>query len=274
MLSLLIIIPILTALIIGFLPTKLMAKGARKITLIVTSVLFLGSLILLVQFNPSEINLQFQEQWSWIESIGLTYSLGIDGLSMPLLVLNGLLTVIAVYCTDQDLERPRFYYTLILLLNAGVAGAFLAQDLLLFFIFYELELIPLYLLIAIWGGKRRGYAATKFLLYTAASGALVLGVFLGVVFLSGANSFAYENVQNLASLLPVGRQLVLLIGILIAFGIKIPLVPFHTWLPDAHVEASTPISMLLAGVLLKLGTYGLLRFGLGLFSEAWIVVAP
>jgi NAD(P)H-quinone oxidoreductase subunit 4 len=274
MLSALILVPLFTALVVGFLPTNLMVKGARKVTLIVTSGLFIWSLVLLAQFNPSEINLQFQEQLSWIESIGLTYSLGIDGLSMPLLVLNGLLTAMAVYCSDEELERPRFYYTLILLLNAGVAGAFLAQDLLLFFLFYELELIPLYLLIAIWGGKRRGYAATKFLLYTAVSGALVLAVFLGLVFLSGANSFVYSTVQNLASLLPVARQLVLLGGILIAFGIKIPLVPFHTWLPDAHVEASTPISMLLAGVLLKLGTYGLLRFGLGLFPEAWTVVAP
>ncbi|MFW5664392.1 MAG: NADH-quinone oxidoreductase subunit M [Coleofasciculus sp.] len=274
MLSALILVPLLTALVVGFLPTTLMAKGARQVTLIVTSGLFIWSLVLLAQFNPGQMSLQFQEKLSWIESIGLTYSLGIDGLSIPLVVLNGLLTVMAVYATDEELERPRFYYTLILLLNAGVAGAFLAQDLLLFFLFYELELIPLYLLIAIWGGKRRGYAATKFLLYTAVSGALVLAVFLGLVFLSGANTFAYSNVQNLASLLPVGRQLLLLGGILIAFGIKIPLVPFHTWLPDAHVEASTPISMLLAGVLLKLGTYGLLRFGLGLFPEAWTVVAP
>ncbi|MEO8890148.1 MAG: NADH-quinone oxidoreductase subunit M, partial [Coleofasciculaceae cyanobacterium] len=154
-------------------------------------------------------------------------------------------------------------------LNAGVAGAFLAQDLLLFFLFYELELIPLYLLIAIWGGQRRGYAATKFLLYTAFSGALILAAFLGVVFLSGATSFAYSDTAALATLLPKSQQILLLGAILVGFGIKIPLVPFHTWLPDAHVEASTPISILLAGVLLKLGTYGLLRFGLQLFPDAW-----
>jgi NAD(P)H-quinone oxidoreductase subunit 4 len=185
-----------------------------------------------------------------------------------------LLTGVALYSTDETIDRPRFYYSLILLLNAGVAGAFLAQDLLLFFLFYEVELIPLYLLIAIWGGQRRGYAATKFLLYTAVSGALLLAAFLGVVFLGGAKSFAYTDTVAIASLLPQAQQLLLLGAILVGFGIKIPFVPFHTWLPDAHVEASTPISILLAGVLLKLGTYGLLRFGLELFPDAWETLAP
>jgi NAD(P)H-quinone oxidoreductase subunit 4 len=235
---------------------------------------FIWSVVLLLQFNPTTVSQQFQENLRWIDALGLTYSLGVDGLSLPLLVLNGLLTGIALYSTDKTLDRPRLYYSLILLLNAGVAGAFLAQDLLLFFLFYELELIPLYLLIAIWGGQRRGYAATKFLLYTAVSGALILVAFLGVVFLSGANSFAYVDTVALVSSLPQTQQLLLLGAILVGFGIKIPLVPFHTWLPDAHVEASTPISILLAGVLLKLGTYGLLRFGLGLFPDAWAVLAP
>jgi NAD(P)H-quinone oxidoreductase subunit 4 len=235
---------------------------------------FIWSVVLLLQFNPTTVSQQFQENLPWIDALGLTYSLGVDGLSLPLLVLNGLLTGIALYSTDKTLDRSRLYYSLILLLNAGVAGAFLAQDLLLFFLFYELELIPLYLLIAIWGGQRRGYAATKFLLYTAVSGALILVAFLGVVFLSGANSFAYVDTVALVSSLPQTQQLLLLGAILVGFGIKIPLVPFHTWLPDAHVEASTPISILLAGVLLKLGTYGLLRFGLGLFPDAWAVLAP
>jgi NAD(P)H-quinone oxidoreductase subunit 4 len=269
MLSALIWVPIVSAALIGFWPGAIASKSARRVTLIVAGGIFVLSVLLLLQFNPSEANQQFQENLRWIDALGLTYSLGVDGLSLPLLVLNSLLTGIAVYSSDETLERPRFYYSLILLLNAGVAGAFLAQDLLLFFLFYELELIPLYLLIAIWGGQRRGYAATKFLLYTAASGALILAAFLGAVFLSGSPSFAYADTVQLASLLPKTQQLLLLGAILVGFGIKIPLVPFHTWLPDAHVEASTPISILLAGVLLKLGTYGLLRFGLGLFPEAW-----
>jgi NAD(P)H-quinone oxidoreductase subunit 4 len=274
MLSGLIWIPILSAAIVGLWPGIVTAKAARQVALAVATSVFIWSIVLLLQFNPSEVNQQFQENLPWIDALGLTYSLGVDGLSLPLLILNGLLTGIALYSTDKTLARPRLYYSLILLLNAGVAGAFLAQDLLLFFLFYELELIPLYLLIAIWGGQQRGYAATKFLLYTAVSGALILAAFLGVVFLSGASSFSYLDTRSLVSLLPMGTQLLLLGAILVGFGIKIPLVPFHTWLPDAHVEASTPISILLAGVLLKLGTYGLLRFGLGLFPQAWAVVAP
>ncbi|NEP30531.1 NADH-quinone oxidoreductase subunit M [Moorena sp. SIO3B2] len=274
MLSALILVPILSAAIVGFWPGNVTAKAARQISLVVTGGIFLWSVILMTMFNPGDVNLQFQENLPWIQGIGLTYSLGVDGLSLPLLILNGLLTAIALYCTDSNVIRPRLYYALMLLLNGAVAGAFLAQDLLLFFIFYELELIPLYLLIAIWGGKRRGYAATKFLLYTALSGALVLASFLGLVFLSGSSSFSYTETRELASLLPVAQQLILLGAVLIGFGIKIPFVPFHTWLPDAHVEASTPVSILLAGVLLKLGTYGLLRFGLGLFPEPWTILAP
>ncbi len=274
MLSALIWVPIFSAALIGLWPGNITPERSRQVALAVASGILIGSVVLLLQFDPGAVSQQFQESLPWIETLGLTYSLGVDGLSLPLLLLNGLLTGIALYNTDKTIERPRFYYALILLLNAGVAGAFLAQDLLLFFLFYELELIPLYLLIAIWGGQRRGYAATKFLLYTAVSGALVLAAFLGTVFLGGASSFAYSESVELASLLPLGEQLLLLGAIIVGFGIKIPLVPFHTWLPDAHVEASTSVSVLLAGVLLKLGTYGLLRFGLGLFPDAWASVAP
>jgi len=274
MLSALIWVPIVSAIIVGFWPGTVTPKAARKLSLAVASGVFIGSLLLLGQFNPGDVSQQFQENLPWVDVLGLTYSLGVDGLSLPLVILNGLLTGIAIYNSDKTLPRPRFYYALILLLNASVAGAFLAQDLLLFFLFYELELIPLYLLIAIWGGQRRGYAATKFLLYTAVSGVLILAAFLGMIFWGGATSFAYQENVEMVSLLPIGQQLLILGAILVGFGIKIPLVPFHTWLPDAHVEASTPISILLAGVLLKLGTYGLLRFGLGVFPEAWASLAP
>ena len=161
---------------------------------------------------------------------------------------------------------------MLLLISSAVSGAFLAHNLMLFFIFYELELIPLYLLIAIWGGARRGYAATKFLIYTAFSGILILGAFLGLGLLSGTGSFDYD--PALAQTLTMAQQTVLMGALLVGFGIKIPLVPFHTWLPDAHVEASTPVSVLLAGVLLKLGTYGILRFCVGLFPDAWLQLSP
>jgi len=272
MLSALILVPLIGAAIVGFFPKAIAPNSSRNIALICASIPFLLTVVLASQFNPTNVSQQFSEFIPWITVIGLNYHLGVDGLSLPLLVLNGLLTCIAIYSSDEDVHRSRFYYSLVLILSAAVSGAFLAQDLLLFFLFYEIELIPLYLLIAIWGGQRRGYAATKFLIYTATSGILLLASFLGLVWLSGASSFALATLDTNA--LPLATQVILLGGILLAFGIKIPLVPLHTWLPDAHVEASTPISVLLAGVLLKLGTYGLLRFGLGLLPQAWEVLAP
>ena len=272
MLSVLILVPLIGAALIGFSPSGISGKFARGVALVFASIVLLWTIVLAIQFHPGEITQQFAESVPWVDVLGLNYNLGIDGLSLPLLVLNGLLTCIAIYSSDESLQRPKFYYSLILLLSAGVTGAFLAQDLLLFFLFYELELIPLYLLIAIWGGAKRGYAATKFLIYTAVSGILILASFLGMVWLSGSSNFALATLNP--TTLPLATQLLLLGGILVGFGIKIPLVPFHTWLPDAHVEASTPISVLLAGVLLKLGTYGLLRFGMNLLPEAWAYVAP
>jgi len=272
MLSALIWLPLLAAVFLGFLPQTIPSKVIRQISLAITVALLILSLVIAFQFKAEDAGFQFSEFIPWIESLGLTYKLGVDGLSLPLVVLNSLLTCIAIYSSEESINRPRFYYALLLVLNASVTGAFVAQDLLLFFLFYEVELIPLYLLIAIWGGQRRGYAATKFLIYTAISGILILASFFGLVLISGSTTF--ETEQLYATSLPLATQLLLLSGLLVGFGIKIPLVPFHTWLPDAHVEASTPISVLLAGVLLKLGTYGLLRFGLGLFPEAWAVVAP
>ncbi|MDJ0799459.1 MAG: NADH-quinone oxidoreductase subunit M [Calothrix sp. MO_167.B12] len=272
MLSALILLPLLGAVVVGFFPIGITPKASRNLALIVATVIFSWTIVLAIQFQPTDVSQQFTESFPWIDALGLTYQVSVDGLSLPLLILNGLLTGIAIYSTNPDIQRPRLYYSLLLLLSAAVMGAFLAQDLLLFFLFYEIELIPLYLLIAIWGGERRGYAATKFLIYTAVSGILVLASFLGVVWLSGSHSFALAGLDT--SALPMTTQIILLVGIVIGFGIKIPLVPFHTWLPDAHVEASTPISVLLAGVLLKLGTYGLLRFGMNLLPTAWVYISP
>jgi NAD(P)H-quinone oxidoreductase subunit 4 len=246
----------------------------RLLALVVASSLLLWTLWLLSQFDSSNPGLQLQESLPWIEPLGLNYHLGVDGLSLPLLALNSLLTWIAIYSSSGQTTRPRLYHALILLVNAGVAGAFLAQNLLLFFLFYELGLVPLYLLIAIWGGSQRGYAAMKFLLYTAVSGILVLVGFLGLTWLSGADNFDYEVVQVVVATLPSGLQILLLATLLVGFGIKTPLVPFHTWLPDAYVEASPPVAILLGGVLAKLGTYGLFRFCLGLLPAAWSTLAP
>lgn len=272
MLSAFIWVPLLAAIAIAFLPINLDAPRTRSMALVIASGILFLNIVLGFQFDPTNFEAQFSENLPWISSLGLSYHLGIDGLSFSLLFINSLLTLIAIYSSSQAIDRPRFYYALLLVLNGGVSGAFLAQNLLLFFLFYELEIVPLYFLIAIWGGQRRGYAAMKFLLYTALSGILVLVSFLGLVWLSGASSFDYEPLRS--NTLPVETQILLLIPLLIGLAIKIPIFPFHTWLPDAHVEASTPISVLLAGVLLKLGTYGLLRFGIGLFLEGWVAIAP
>ncbi|MCY7392358.1 MAG: NADH-quinone oxidoreductase subunit M [Leptolyngbyaceae cyanobacterium CAN_BIN12] len=288
MLSALVWLPVFGVVLIGLLPRtdqsalvrfvkrslgeSLPPNPARLVALIITTITFVLSVVLALRFDSVSLNSQFQELLPWIEPLGLNYQLGLDGLSLPLVILNGLLTWIAIYSTEKSIQRPRLYYILVLLLNTSVAGAFLSENLLLFFLFYELELIPLYFLIAIWGGAGRGYAATKFLIYTAVSGILILAAFLGIVWLSKSPTFNYAEVHTAS--LPLTAQLLLLGLLLVGFGIKIPLFPFHTWLPDAHVEASTPISVLLAGVLLKLGTYGLLRFGLGLLPEAWAVLSP
>ena len=272
MLSVLLWLPVLGAVIIGFGPGKIEARRLRPITALFASLVFGWALFLLTRFDLSQSGFQFQEYLPWAEPIGLSYSLGVDGLSLPLIALNGLLTIIALYSIGEQVKRPRLYYALILLVNAGISGALMADNLLLFFFFYELELIPFYLLIGIWGGEKRGYASIKFLLYTAVSGLLVLAAFLGMAWLSGAASFDYQTIQTQS--FSLRTQLLLLTVLLVGFGIKIPLVPLHTWLPDAYVEASPAVTILLGGSLAKLGTYGLIRFGLQLFPGAWETVAP
>jgi len=271
LLSSLLLIPALGALIISLWPSQLEPRQARLGSLITLSIALTLSLYLASQFDISNPGFQFAEQINWLEPLGLTYSLAVDGIALPLVIINSLLSLVSVYISGE-VKRPRLYYVMLLLISSAVSGAFLAHNLMLFFIFYELELIPLYLLIAIWGGARRGYAATKFLIYTAFSGILILGAFLGLGLLSGTGSFDYD--PALAQTLTMAQQTVLMGALLVGFGIKIPLVPFHTWLPDAHVEASTPVSVLLAGVLLKLGTYGILRFCVGLFPDAWLQLSP
>jgi NAD(P)H-quinone oxidoreductase subunit 4 len=274
LLSLLVWLPVLGAALIGFWPQNLSDQWAKRLALIVSSVLVGQTVWVVSQFDLSHSGFQMREILNWIEPLGLSYHLGVDGLSLPLVVLNSLLTWIAIYSSPAKTIRPRLYYALVLLVNAGVTGAFLAQNLLLFFLCYEVELIPLYLLIAVWGGAKRGYAATKFLIYTAVSGILILAGFLGLAWLGQATSFDYEVVQEIVATIPLAFQILLLAILILGFGIKTPLVPLHTWLPDAYVEASPPIAILLGGVLAKLGTYGLFRFGLGLLPEAWRNIAP
>ncbi len=265
-------LPVLGAAAVAFWPGSITQQQLRTLALIIASGLVALTVFLFSQFDLSDPGMQFQSSWVWVERIGLNFRLGVDGLSLSLLGLSGLLTWITIFSTNSDQSRSRLFYTLILLVNGAVAGAFLSENTLLFFLFYELELIPFYLLIAIWGGERREYAAFKFLIYTAVSGILMLIGFLTLFWLSGAASFDRLDLQ--AQQLPIGTQVLLLVILIVAFGIKIPLIPFHTWLPDAYGEASAPVAILLGGVLSKLGTYGLVRFCLGLFPEAWAQLSP
>ncbi|BAZ21021.1 NAD(P)H-quinone oxidoreductase subunit M [Kalymmatonema gypsitolerans NIES-4073] len=272
MLSTLIWLPILGAAVISLLPRAIPAINIRLTALTVAGLALLWNIFLFLKFDISNSGMQLQEYLPWNDTLGLSYQLGADGLSILMLILNSLLTWIAIYSSSQQTERPRLFYSLILFVSGGVAGAIAAQNLLLFFLFYELELIPFYLLISIWGGQKRAYAAMKFLIYTAVSGALILATFLGTVWLTGSTSFNYDALST--ETLSTALQIILLAGIVLGFGIKIPLIPLHTWLPDAYVEASAPVAILLGGVLAKLGTYGILRFGMALFPQAWSIIAP
>jgi len=272
LLSLLLLIPFLGTLALLLWPGGPSPSRLRLITIAILAVQLALSLAVAVAFDPAQAGMQLQERHNWVPGIGLDYALGIDGLSLPLVLINGGLTLVSAVITRDIDKRPRIYFAMLLLISGAVNGAFLAENLLLFFLFYELELIPLWLLVSVWGGANRGYAATKFLIFTALSGMLILGAFLGLALLTGSVDFSLTPV--LSDRLAMGGQLWLLGALLIGFGIKIPLVPLHNWLPDTHTQASTPVSVLLAGVLLKLGTYGMLRFGLQLFPEAWARLAP
>jgi NAD(P)H-quinone oxidoreductase subunit 4 len=272
MLSILLLIPFLGAFVLLLWPGNPAPGRMRMGAIVCLACQLLWSVVVLAGFDPADSTMQLEEFVPWVAGIGLDYSLGIDGLSLPLVLINGALTLVSATCTRDISQRPRLYFALLLLISGAVNGAFLATNLLLFFLFYELELIPLWLLISIWGGAGRAQAATKFLLYTAVSGMLILGAFLGLALFTGSVDFSLTPLSG--ERLAMGSQLLLLGALLVGFGIKIPLVPFHSWLPDAHTQASTPVSVLLAGVLLKLGTYGLLRFCLGLFPQAWALIAP
>jgi len=272
MLSALLIIPIVGILIVSLLPEKIAGNPLRQVALWISLAPFFWTIYLFSQFDLNTGGFQFSDFLPWLETIGLNYHLSIDGISLPLVSLNSFLSAIAIFSTNSKIERPRLYYSLLFLVNFGVAGALMAQNLLLFFLFYEVELIPFYLLISIWGGEKRGYAATKFILYTAVSGLLIVAAFLGLAFLNQTGNFEYENITTAG--LSIKTQLILLTLLLVGFGMKTPLVPLHTWQPDAYVEASPPIAILLGGILAKLGTYGIIRFGLQLFPETWNLTAP
>ena len=223
-------------------------------------------------YNFYNTEMQLTETYTWIPQIGLNWSVGVDGLSMPLILLSGLITTLAILASWNVDHKPKLYYFLVLILYSAQIGVFVAQDLLLFFLMWEIELVPVYLLISIWGGKKRLYAATKFILYTALASVFILVAGLALAF------YGDTVTLNLTELglkdYPFSLELLAYAGFLIAFGVKLPIFPLHTWLPDAHSQASAPISMILAGVLLKMGGYALIRFNIEILPHAHIKFAP
>lgn len=224
-------------------------------------------------YDASSASFQLIETYAWVPQLGLNWAVSVDGLSVPLVLLAGFVTTLSMFSAWQVDHRPRLFYFLMLVLYSAQVGVFVAKDLLLFFIMWEVELIPVYLLVCIWGGQRRRYAATKFLLYTAAASIFILVAALAMGLYGGGN-MTFDITALGMKEYPLGLQLLLYAGLLIAFGVKLAVFPMHTWLPDAHGEASSPVSMILAGVLLKMGGYGLIRLNLELLPDAHIYFAP
>lgn len=223
-------------------------------------------------YNPNSAQFQLTETYNWIPQLGVSWSVSVDGISAPLVLLAGFVTTLAMLSAWQVDRKPRLFYFLMLVLYSAQIGVFVAQDMLLFFIMWELELVPVYLLVSIWGGSKRRYAATKFLLYTAAASVFILVAGLGMAFYG--DNLTFDISALAAKDYPLALSMPLYAGLLIAFGVKLAIFPLHTWLPDAHGEASAPVSMILAGVLLKMGGYGLIRFNMELLTDAHVYFAP
>src|SRR5437764_554491 len=285
LLSILILLPVIgaaTAIVYSFTPG---AKEShhRWIALGFTTVAFLVSL-LLVKGSGGGVNaFRFEENYSWISAIGARYHLGVDGISLWLVLLTTLLMPISVLSSWTAVtKRQSTYYAVMLLLEAAMIGVFVSLDLLLFYLFFEASLVPMFFLIGVWGGERRIYAAVKFFIYTAVGSLLMLVGIIALYFIhqkaTGIGTFDYtvliETLKTNVGAISPRAEFWLFLAFAFAFCIKVPLWPFHTWLPDAHTEAPTAGSVILAGVLLKMGTYGLLCFNFGLFPNASRQFAP
>jgi NADH-quinone oxidoreductase subunit M len=270
-LSWVVFLPGVGGLIILFFVRKHQENLIRWLANIFAFLGFLISLPLWFYFDPAGPQFQFPEQHDWIPSIGVQYFLGVDGISILLILLTTMLGFIAILSSWTAItERVKEYYVMLLLLQTGMLGVFVALDFFLFYVFWEVMLVPMYFLIGVWGGPRKLYAAIKFFLYTLVGSVLMLLGILALYFYyyqqTGIYTFNVLELMNLG--LPYGLQFWVFLAFFVGFAIKVPMFPFHTWLPDAHVEAPTAGSVILAGVLLKMGTYGFVRFSLPLLPEA------
>ncbi len=274
-LSLIVLLPAIGALLMPLLP-KEVNSGSNLPRNLALGILLADFVLILGVFSnlyiPQSPELQLVERINWVPFIGLEWSLGVDGISAPLVVLSGLITLLSAAASWKVESRTRLYFALLLLQASAQGIVFLSQDFLLFFLAWELELVPVYLLIAIWGGNRRLYAATKFILYTALASLLILISGLALALSGGEFTLNLGELTDRSFSGTIG--ILCYLGFLIGFGVKLPIFPLHTWLPDAHGEANAPVSMLLAGVLLKMGGYALLRFNVQMLPEAHLLLAP
>jgi NADH-quinone oxidoreductase subunit M len=269
-------LPLLGALAVALLP-RTNEKAIKSLALAVSLLTFAVSLLLYAYFPVGSAEMQFTESVAWIKELGISYQLGVDGISLWLVLLTTFLTPLAILSSWTSVkERLKGFMVAMLLLETGMIGVFVATDLFLFYVFWEAMLIPMYFLIGVWGGPRRIYAAIKFVLFTMAGSVLMLVAILGVAFLNqqASGQLTFDLMTLIKTPVDAGMQTWLFAAFALAFAIKVPLFPLHTWLPDAHVEAPTAGSVLLAGVLLKMGVYGYLRFAIPLFPQAARDFAP
>lgn len=269
--------PLVGVLLIGLIP-KAQEKLVKTVALLATLPSLAIAVKIFLDFDRTTKAIQFSEgPYTWIQSLNIQYYLGLDGLSVTMVILTALISTICIIASWNITKQVKGYFALFLLLETGMMGTFLALDFFLFFVFWELMLLPMYFLIGIWGGPRREYAAIKFFLYTLVGSVLMLLVMISFYLYSDGHTFNLMALQNqalhLGPLASKNFRLACWIALFVGFAIKVPVFPFHTWLPDAHVEAPTAISVILAGILLKMGTYGFLRFNYPLFPDITVQMA-
>ena len=251
--------------------SKSSEHNCKMVTIWVSSFTFVVSLLLYFGFDPATVGYQFEEQFDWIEGSGITYHLGVDGISMPFILLSTFLTPLSILASWHSIkQRVREFMIAFLVLETMIVGMFASLDLMMFYLFFEGVLIPMFLIIGIWGGPRRVYVAFKFFLYTLLGSVLMLICIMIMYLQAGTTDIPALSNFSFSS----QYQFWLFIGFFASFAVKVPMWPFHTWLPDAHVEAPTAGSMILAGILLKMGGYGFIRFSLPMFPDASLYFAP
>jgi len=270
-------LPLVGVLIMLFIPKA--EEALIKTVAIATAIATLAvGIYTMVQFDFGNAGaMQFVAKHDWISVIKSSYYIGLDGISLPLYILSMVITVLVmIYSWDHvpSPGNPKAFFILMLILQTGMAGTFISRDLILFFVFFELVLLPMYFMIGVWGGENRQYASLKFFLYTMFGSALMLVAFLALFFKTGAESFSIPFLIEQGMNIPRTTQIWIFAGMFVGFAVKVPMFPFHTWLPDAHTQAPTQGSVILAAVLLKLGTYGFVRIAIPVLPEAAKAWAP